>query len=560
MKPKRNYLLSFFTTSAITGILFFCSCKKEDPVEIPMLGDLSISDIAANSAVITGSIECDGGTVLSDLGIVWNSTGNPSLESHEGKRSASLHEGIFTITLTELSPGTIYYVRGYATNSEGTAYCDQLKFTTSGELAAVTTSKVNEITASSAVSGGEVTDEGGLEVTVRGVVWSTSENPDTEDNEGITEDGSGPGVFASELTGLSPETTYYVRAYATNSAGTTYGEQESFETRKEEVITYTLALSVNPSESGEVTGTGNYQEGEEVEINADANDGYKFVSWTGDTDYISNVDAEITTVIMPGSNISLTANFDDDYRNGNGLTGEPCPGMPTFTDERDGNVYNTVLIGDQCWLQENLKYLPEVSPSSTSSETDPHYFVYDYQGTDISEAVNTNYYQKYGVLYNWPAAMNGAGISSDNPSGVQGVCPAGWHLPSDSEWTQLVDYVISQGYPNEGDNPNGAGNALKSCRQAGSPLGGECATSDHPRWDSDNTHYGTDHFGFSALPAGRRSSNGDFYRIGRSGYWWSSTEFSSTSAWNRYIWQNHGSVSHIHYTKALGFSVRCVRD
>ena len=560
MKTKRNYLFSFLTTGAIIGILLSGSCKKENPVEIPTLGNLIISEIIASSAVITGSIEYDGGTALIDLGIVWNTTGNPSLESHEGKSSASLNEGVFTITLTELSPGTDYYVRGYATNSEGTAYSDQFMFTTQGELATVTTAGITEITATSAVSGGEVADEGGLEVTVRGVVWSTSENPDTDDNEGVREDGSGPGIFTSVITGLSPETTYYVRAYATNSAGTAYGEQESFETKEEEVITYSLTLSVSPSGSGDVTGTGYYHEGEEVEINANAHDGYEFVNWTGDTEYISHVDAAITTVTMPGSNISLTANFDDDSGNGNGLIGEPCPDMPTFTDPRDGTVYTTVQIGNQCWMKENLKYLPEVSPSSAGSGTDPHYYVYDYQGTDVSEAIATDNYQNYGVLYNWSAAMNGEASSNANPSGVQGACPAGWHLPSDGEWTELVDYVVSQGYPNERSNPKGAGNALKSCRQVNSPLGGDCATSEHPRWDSDDTHYGTDQFGFSALPGGARYDIGTFSRIGTRGVSWYSTERSSSRAWYRGVAGDFGDVYLYRHSKDFGFSVRCVRD
>lgn len=542
MKTKYswNYLIIFF------GLLltFTISCDKEDPVELPKINTSSVIDITTNTAKSGGKITDDGGASVTSRGVVWSTSDNPTVDNNIGKTTDGQGSGDFTSILSELSPGATYYVRAYATNSKGTSYGDQKEFTTEGELATVITAEIIDFTSTSAVSGGEVPDDGGLEVTARGIVWSTSENPDLDNNEGITEDGSGLGEFTSEMDNLQPATIYYVRAYAINIKGAAYGQQESFNTRE----TYALTLLVIPSGSGEVTGTGNYQEGEEVEITATAYEGHQFVNWTGDTEYIANVDAAGTTVTMPGKNVNLTANFDDDSGNGNDLTGEPCPGMTTFTDPRDGTVYNTVQIGDQCWLKENLKYLPDVSPSSAFSETDPHYYVYGYEGTNVSEAKATDNYQNYGVLYNWPAAMNGAGSSSANPSGVQGVCPAGWHLPSDAEWTQLVDYVVDQGYPI-------AANALKSCRQVNSPLGGECATSEHPRWNSNNTDYGTDQFGFSALPGGRRHYNDVFYFIGEIGTWWSSTEDSSPFAW---CWG--GSVYSVSYRWDYGFSVRCARD
>ena len=158
--------------------------------------------------------------------------------------------------------------------------------------------------------------------------------------------------------------------------------------------------------------------------------------------------------------------------------------------------------------------------------------------------------------------MNGASSSDKIPSGVQGVCPPGWHVPSDAEWQQLIDYVVSQGYHNEWNNPNpnGAGNALKSCRQVGSPQGGACNTSDHPRWDSHGTHYGTDAFSFSALPGSYRYPPESFSDIGSFGLWWSATEASATLAWSRDVSYYFGSVGRYDSSKAFGFSLRCVRD
>ncbi len=301
-----------------------------------------------------------------------------------------------------------------------------------------------------------------------------------------------------------------------------------------------------------------------LEVSFDGGDTYTPVS--------SNYLEGDTGAVSPGEKKQITWNGHESFPNTFSTeamlkiiameaigAGIPCPEMPTFTDPRDGNVYSTVQIGNQCWLKENLKYLPEVSPSSAGFQTDSHYYVNGYEGTSVSEAKATDNYQNYGVLYNWPAAMDGESSSSTNPSGVQGVCPAGWHLPSDSEWTQLVDYVVDQGYANEWDNPNGAGNALKSCRQVDSPLGGECATSEHPRWDSHSTYYGIDQFGFSALPGGNQVDNG-FVPIGYFGDWWSSTEALSWGAWSQSMTCGYGSVNLFYCDKEAGFSVRCVRD
>ncbi|MDV7400220.1 FISUMP domain-containing protein, partial [Arthrospira platensis SPKY1] len=114
---------------------------------------------------------------------------------------------------------------------------------------------------------------------------------------------------------------------------------------------------------------------------------------------------------------------------------------------------------------------------------------------------NTDFCNFYGGLYTWYTLMNGSSSSNSNPSGVQGICPTGWHVPSDAEWTQLVDFLESQGYPNVNDGS--AGKALRSCRHINSPLGDNCNTTEHPRWDT-YSNFGFDEFGFSGLPTGHR--------------------------------------------------------
>jgi uncharacterized protein (TIGR02145 family) len=197
-------------------------------------------------------------------------------------------------------------------------------------------------------------------------------------------------------------------------------------------------------------------------------------------------------------------------------------GILNIIDSRDGNQYETVQIGNQCWMKENLKWLPNVSPSANGSNTSPYYYVYDYQGTSVSAAKATTNYQAYGVLYNWPAAI--------------AACPYGWHLPADDEWTVLTDYLGGS-----------------------SVAGGKMKTTGTTHWNSPNTG-ATNSSGFSGLPGGYHSMSGYFNNLGKNGGWWSSTEFSATPALYRYLYYDHANANRYSGNKQLGFSVRCVRD
>jgi uncharacterized protein (TIGR02145 family) len=210
----------------------------------------------------------------------------------------------------------------------------------------------------------------------------------------------------------------------------------------------------------------------------------------------------------------------------------------------DGNIYNTVLIGEQCWMKENLNTTRDAAGN----------FITRYCFDN-----NTTNCDLYGGFYTWNTVMNGAVSSSSNQSGVQGICPEGWHMPSEAEWMQLVDYVATQGFPNS-NVTNGAGNALKSCRQVNSPLDGDCNTSEHPRWNSDGTHHGFNEFGFSAFPGGYRGANGTFANTGLFGFWWSSTEISSDRALGPYTTSSNGKVGPNNSNKTLGLNTRCLRD
>ncbi len=193
-------------------------------------------------------------------------------------------------------------------------------------------------------------------------------------------------------------------------------------------------------------------------------------------------------------------------------------------DSRDGNLYSYKTIGTQVWMTENLAYLPAVSAQVTDSDTEPHYHVYNYYSTDVAEAKATTNYQIYGVLYNWTAAKI--------------VCPEGWHLPSNDEWTTLIDNLGGEGV---------AGGKMKEAGTA--------------HWKSPNEG-ATNESGFTALPGGSRQMHGTaFESIGLFGNWWSSTEdYLSTYpfSWNLIYYVS--KVGWGYNFKDEGFSVRCVQD
>ena len=327
--------------------------------------------------------------------------------------------------------GTTYYIRAYATNGVGTAYGNELTATKSANLPVLTTAAVTSLASTSVTSGGTISNDGGSEVTARGVCWSTSPSPTISNSK--TTDGSGSGTFTSNLTGLLPGTAYYVRAYLTNSVETAYGSQVSF-----------------------------------------------------------------TTSSTSGS---------------------------TVTDI-DGNVYNTVTIGTQVWMVENLKTTKYRNGDPIANVTDNAAWAalatgaYCWYNNDA-----TTYKATYGALYNWYAVADSRNIA-----------PAGWHVPTDAEWTTLTDYLGGESV---------AGGKLK-----------ETGTS---HWLSPNTG-ATNSSLFTAVPNGSRASLGVVYNIGYTAIWWSSSDYSSDITWSRLTSLGNSDVYRSSSYKMDGLSVRCVRD
>ena len=302
-----------------------------------------------------------------------------------------------------------------------------------GHPSIIITTNSSNILQTSAISGGNVIDDGGSNIISRGVCWSESPLPIINNNH--TTNGSGMGSFISYLNGLTANTTYYLRAYATNSNETFYGTQVVFST----------------------------------------------------------------------------------------LAGAPCPGMPTITDFRDGKMYHTVKIGTQCWLQENLNLGSMINAvlDQTNNIIFEKYCLYDQE----------SFCDDYGGLYQWNEMMQYSSLQ-----GGQGICPNGWHVPTDLEWNTLSTYL--------------GGDSI---------AGGKMKEKGFNHWWNPNAG-ATNESGFTALPGDYRYSDGSFLDyLGGGGFFWSSTP-SNGWAGAQYVDYSITDTWHWFYEKSFGLSCRCLKN
>ena len=322
------------------------------------------------------------------------------------------------------------------------------------EVAPFVTTNEFHVDGLGAIGGGSVFSDGGAIVTARGVCWDTVPNPTVAGDH--TTDGIGIGSFSSTVTGWLPGKTYYVRAYAINSVGISYGEERIYHT---------------------------------------------FIVPNGDA--------------------------------------QPCPGDSTLTDY-DGNVYNTVQIGNQCWMKENLRttHLSDgtVIPLGTTTNLDTAFY-YDIHNNPAT-------LPQYGYLYNWVAAMHGTTGSNTNPSGVQGVCPTGWHIPSNAEWSQLSQYLRQHGvYTCDG----GVAKSLASTAIWNMNNVWACSVGNDLGQNNASR--------FNAYPVGSFPYN----NFKDCAYFWSTTE-EEDIGYEMRIDRIESTMELLECSKTCGFSIRCLRD
>ncbi len=224
---RLSFLITFSVFIAAT--IFVVSCTKDisDERLDPKLSTSQVYDVTSDAATVVGFIVASGDG-FTEKGVCYHTDTLPTINDNKVVYSETDASATFIVTISGLDYATKYHVRAYASSASGTLYGESYTFTTLPVLASITTAPVTDIQGTTATTGGEVTNEGGADVTAKGVCYSENPNPTLNDN--YTNDGSGIGAFTSNLTGLSGLTKYYVRAYAKNSAGTAYGPQIEFTT------------------------------------------------------------------------------------------------------------------------------------------------------------------------------------------------------------------------------------------------------------------------------------------------------------------------------------------
>ena len=550
LQPNTRYYIRAYATNN-SGTAYGIQRSLITTVKTPTVSTSAVSNITCIAADCGGTVSSDGISGVTAKGVCWSTSTNPTIT--DSLTIDGNDVGSFTSHITGLQPGTHYYVRAYATNNAGTVYGTQRQFTTPAATPTVTTVTVSNVTCTTAACGGNVTFEGIAPVTARGVCWSTSPNPTISDS--LTVDSCGLGGFTSLVTGLQPNTHYYVRAYATNSAGTVYGTQRQFTTPAATPTITTNGVNRVSFTSVTCDGNVNYEGIAAVTArgvcwstspNPTVND-----SHTVDSSGLGSFTSLITglqPIVHYYVRAYATNSAGTAYGNEIEFTttdGYPCPNAATLTDI-DGNIYNTVQLGSQCWMRENLRTTRYANGTDIPLANYTENYAYRCYPNGSASNVST-----YGYLYNWQAVMGGSASSNSNPSGVQGICPNGWHVPSDAEWTQLTDYVSSQSqYLCNGDS-NYIGKALADNALSWSYDTTTCAVGNMP---SNNNATN-----FSALPAGDITSLGYFGFLTFTNFW-TATQYNNSRAYDRDIAWYVATVRRQDFEKVRGHSVRCLRN
>ena len=394
--------------------------------------------------------------------------------------------------------------------------------------ATLTTAAVSSITTTTATSGGNISSDGGASVTDRGICFGTTQSPTIA---GIkVPGGTGTGSFISTLANLLPNTTYYVRAFATNSTGTSYGNQVSFTTPTSVPTVTTVNVTVFNSTSANLGGVVTSDGGLTVTERGVCYSTSQNPTTANSKIIIGNGTGNFSTTV---SNLTVnTTYFVRAYAiNSKGTAYGNQVSFKTdnpLTDV-DGNPYKTVIIGNQVWMAENLKATKYSNGTAIPNVTDYATWAGLTSGAYCYFLNNASLGSIYGGLYNFYAVIDSRGL-----------CPTGWHVPSDSEWSTMRDYL---------------GGEIVA--------GGKLKETGTVHWASTNS--GVDNSTeFTALGGSWRGNDGLFYYyLGHAGWWWTSTAYDATYAWLYFISNSGtglGRTVDPYFKKEGGCSVRCIKN
>ncbi|HKG05556.1 MAG TPA: fibrobacter succinogenes major paralogous domain-containing protein [Pedobacter sp.] len=391
-------------------------------VVLPGLKTIAITDTTSTSAKVSAEVTFDGNATVTEKGVCWGLSPEPTIDN--GKIGNGGGTGAFNSEITGLAINTKYFVRAYATNSKGTAYGNQIEFSSKANLPAVTTNAIDELFPNYAKGAMTIVGNGGSDILHSGLCWSTSQNPTTSDNK--TDAGLQTPTYELVMKPLKPNTTYYYRAYATSKAGTAYGKQVNFK-------------------------TGQFNYGKMVDV--------------------------------------------------------------------DGNGYRTIKIGNKTWMADNLRVT-----SYRNGELIP--YVVDNDSWNLATKGAYTYYNRdpknnvpYGKLYNWHAVNDGRNLA-----------PVGWHIPTAEEVRELNHYLNFDDFQDTGTE----------------------------YWEMPNS--ATNKNGFAAVGSGICHGPANYQLMHKAAMFWTSDQFSLEAGRSFNIMNNHADHGDGIEYKTAGLAIRCVKD
>ncbi len=546
MKLKYTYLiiplLSVIIPVFITSL--FNSCEKEAEKVMKVKID-SVSNISESSATVTATV-LDLGSGIEQHGHCWSTSSGPDYGDNKTEKGAVDNPGSYTSNLTGLQADTKYYVRAYIKRGSDIQYSDdELPFTTGPEvititLPVVTTGTATGISATGATVEGTIENlgDGATSVSDYGHCWSNITSTPTIDNPNKTSFGekSSTGMYSSTLVGLSANTTYFVRAYAINPAGTAYSSSTSFSTPSNITIPTVTTTEVSEISYNDAT-CGGF-----VTSDGGAPVTVKGVCWNtspnptlinsftenGDgpgiyTSYLTDLALSTTYYVRAYATNSIGTAYGD--QKSFKTLGEPNtdwePG-DNWLDTRDGQIYATVQIGSQVWMRENLNVGTQITGATYPM---PDTIIQKYCYND-----NSSKCDDYGGLYTWDEMMGYVYTES-----TQGICPDGWHLPSDLAWKEMESYLGIDGSELDVIGLRGTDEAYLLLD------GGETG---YDALMSGYREYSTDEFNFEDVYA----------------YFWTTTEYDTYYPIYRLLHWNSGLIGRGWDYTYQAASVRCIKD
>ena len=512
LKPNKIYFIRAYAANSVgTGYgeeKTFTTIKS-----IPSLTTSPVTDISLNTAICGAKIISDGGTEITEHGICWSTTPDPT--TGNSKTAEYYVPGKYR--MIGLKTASTYFVRAYAINSSGTGYGTSVSFRTSGNPPIATTLDAENISTKGAalkaiVNANHFSSEISFEY------GKTSEYGQSKVVQQSPVTGTSDKLVNAEITALESGETYHFRVKAVNSMGTAFGKDMTFVTIKVPTLTNFPPVHKNYNDSV-------------FTLKPPTSNSPGTFTFSSSNPKVATIKNNIVKITGPGTTIITATQASSGVFASATIT---APLTMNLSDV-DGNVYKTVTIGSQDWMKENLKVtrysdgtpIPNVTDGKAwSSLTTEAWCWYN---NDSANSKTTN-----GALYNWHTVVS-----------PHKLCPAGWHVASDDDWKALELFLGMTATQAEGTYKRSPGKAVK--------------IKDTSGWIKQGK--GSNATDFSALAAGYRSAlTGDFSNLQLDGCWWTSTEDKGNLAWLRNMYFALTDIYRISDNKSFGFSVRCVRD